>query len=412
MGRGEEKLGLLAREERRGLINTIVLGVSFCILFVAFSSTQNLQTNLNGKLGYWSLSVLYMVFAPANFISPYIVLLVGEKVSLLIGAACYCVYIAANIVVTEPTLLGASAIIGFGAAILWTAQGSVVIHSAPADKLGVYNGLFFGIFQWAQVIGNLLAGVLISKGTNNKVLFLILTVVGSSSLLLFLLVKGHKVSDTKSEPVPVSVRLGQTFKIMGTRPMVLLYLAMIYSGVTQSYFFGVFPESRPKDQVGYIMAVFGAADVIGSFLAGYVSDKVGRLPIVFTCAVSMSFGSTIFFLQDLNFLPHDTYLSYVIAILLGIADSGFNTQIYATLGTVFSDRVEAAIGAFKFFQAGSSALMFFVGPYVSHTFWFVVANSTLWSGTLTYFALDAMTSSRPESYRRINALDVDTPPTA
>jgi len=403
-----ESTGLLAKGERRGLINVLILGFSFCVLFVAFSSTQNLQTNVHGDLGFRSLSVLYLVFAPANFISPYIVQLVGEKIALIIGAVCYCVYIAANIKVTEPILLGASAIIGFGAAVLWTAQGSVVIHSAPPAKLGAYNGLFFGIFQCAQVIGNLTAGVLLSNGTDLSKLFLILTVVVSTSLAGFIFVRGdiylsrgNRVEE--GETIPVRVRLMQTVKIMTEKNMIYLYLAMIYSGISQTYMFGVFPKTRPTKEVGYIMAVFGAADVIGSFVAGSVSDKLGRMPVLLTCAVSMTVGSVIFFLQDpLHILPDATYLSYVIAILLGIADSGFNTQIYATLGAVFPDRVEAAIGAFKFFQAGSTAVLFFVGPYVNELFYFAVTNGFLWTGTIMFFVLSVQLSSR-RNYTNINS---------
>lgn len=406
MGQGETT-GLLAKGERRGFINVIILGISFCVLFVAFSSTQNLQTNVHGDMGFRSLSVLYCVFAPANFISPYVVQLVGEKFALIIGAVCYCLYIAANIKVEEPILLGASAVIGFGAAVLWTAQGSVVLHSAPADKLGAYNGLFFGIFQWAQVIGNLIAGVLLSNGTSPSTLFFILTVVGSTSLLGFFFVSGHKVEAT--EAVPVKDRILQTLKIMTEKQMFLLYLAMIYSGISQTYMFGVFPKTRPTKEVGYIMAVFGAADVIGSFVAGFVSDKLGRMPVVFSCALSMTVGSTIFFLQyPLHILPDEQYLSYVIAILLGIADSGFNTQLYAILGAVFPDRVEAAIGAFKFFQAGSTAVLFFVGPYftsdsLSQIFYYGVTNGFLWTGTLTFLILVLQLKSKRNQYTTINS---------
>jgi len=419
MGHGEpqEHTGLLSQGERKGFINVIVMGLSFVLLFVAFSSTQNLQTSVHGDLGFRSLSILYLVFAPSNFISPYVVQLIGEKFALIFGAACYCVYIAANIEVVVPLLLGASAIIGFGAAVLWTAQGSVVLHSAPPAKLGVYNGLFFGIFQWAQVIGNLLAGILLTGGTNPSKLFLILTIVGATSLGGFCFVRGKTGTKTKEDTIPVSVRLSQTFKIMIETPMLYLYLAMIYSGISQTYMFGVFPGSKTiaTNDIGYVMAVFGGADVIGSFVAGYVSDRLGRMPIVFTCAVSMTAGSVLLLLQDFHVLPHETYLSYIIAILLGIADSGFNTQLYAMLGAVFPDRAEAAIGAFKFFQAGSTAVLFFVGPYVSELFYFAVTNGFLWTGTLAFFLLvlrtrratvavaAAVAGGNSEGYTRINS---------
>jgi len=37
------------------------------------------------------------------------------------------------------TLIIASAIIGWGAAVLWTSPGSLVTHSSPPGKLGAYN---------------------------------------------------------------------------------------------------------------------------------------------------------------------------------------------------------------------------------------------------------------------------------
>lgn len=394
--RAEEKASLLPPEhERVGFINVIILGVSFCLLFIAFSATQNLQTNLNGNMGFESLAILYFVFAGTNFFSPFIVTLVGEKVGLLIGAVCYCTFIAANMRLITPVYLGASAVIGFGAAVLWTAQGAMVIRSAPPAKLGAYNGLFFGIFQWSQILGNLLVGILMSKGISNYILFLILTIIGSTSIVGILFLRRPKAPPTQTGE-PFSKRILQTFSVTFTKQMALLYMTMIYSGVSQTYFFGVFPKTRPQHQLGYIMTAFGAADVLGSLVAGYVSDKIGRVPIIITCALSMTAGAVLFFLQfPLHILPEAEYLSYVIAVLLGIADSGFNTQIYATLGVVFPDRVEAAVGAYKFFQAGSTAVLFLLGPHVSHTFYFVVAMVTLWSGTLGFFILTAITSKRP-----------------
>ncbi len=46
-------------------------------------------------------------------------------------------------------------------------------------------------------------------------------------------------------------------------PIVLFVEFILTSTLSQSYMFGVFPNSRPTHQVGYIMAAFGAADVVG-----------------------------------------------------------------------------------------------------------------------------------------------------
>jgi len=57
----------------------VLLGLLFCILFLAFNATQNLQSTVNKKLGFWSLAILYIVFATSNFFAPAVVMKIGEK---------------------------------------------------------------------------------------------------------------------------------------------------------------------------------------------------------------------------------------------------------------------------------------------------------------------------------------------
>eukprot|EP00026_Physarum_polycephalum_P007730 Phypoly_transcript_07795.p1 GENE.Phypoly_transcript_07795~~Phypoly_transcript_07795.p1 ORF type:complete len:431 (+),score=39.49 Phypoly_transcript_07795:56-1348(+) len=379
--------GFFAPDEKRGFINVLVLSFSFCLLFSAFNTAGSLQTSLNGNLGYWSNGILYIVFAVATFVSPWFVINFGEKITLLIGAACYTLYIGANIRVTEAFLFTASGIIGFGAALIWTAQGSVILHSAPLAKLGAYNGIFFGIFQWSHVIGNVIAGELLEDGTPKSTLFLVLTIVAGCSLIGFVCVR-QSVSTEKMNEEPIGERLVQTIKVMGTRRMMLLWIVIIYTGISQTFVTGIFPATRPQKIVGWINAVFGAADVVGSFTFGYLSDRIGRLPIVLICGCSMTIGSIVLFLQLFHKITQDDWVGYVIAIFLGIADSGFNTQIYSTLGTYFPERLEASIGAFKFLQSGASAVLFFIGAHVkAYSIYFGITNGFLWVGVFLFYIL-------------------------
>jgi hypothetical protein len=45
--------------------------------------------------------------------------------------------------------------LGFGAAILWVAVGSYITKSSLASDYGRNNGIFWGIFQVSNVLGNL-----------------------------------------------------------------------------------------------------------------------------------------------------------------------------------------------------------------------------------------------------------------
>ena len=112
---------------------------------------------------------------------------------------------------------------------------------------------FFGIFQWAQIIGNLLAGILLARSISDFWLFLILTVIGSTSIIGFLALRYLSPSSRLCLPLRTSLsahitcrrpkavastteetfstRITQTFSIMVTKQMALLYCTMIYSGV-------------------------------------------------------------------------------------------------------------------------------------------------------------------------------------
>jgi len=76
-----------------------------------------------------------------------------------------------------------------------------------------------------------------------------------------------------------------------------------------------------------------------------------------------------------------------IAILLGVGDAVFNTQIYGILGYVFTGSSEAAFATFKFYQSASTGVLFFCEPLLQLTkhlpvlifffFFFLVGNSML-----------------------------------
>mgnify|MGYP001031281379 FL=1 len=81
------------------------------------------MTTVNGKVGFWSLALLYGAFSVANLFSAIVVFFLGERLSLMGGAALYTLFIGANIYVIDWVLLPISFLMGIGAAVLWTAQG-------------------------------------------------------------------------------------------------------------------------------------------------------------------------------------------------------------------------------------------------------------------------------------------------
>jgi MFS family permease len=72
---------------------------------------------------------------------------------------------------------------------------------------------------------------------------------------------------------------------------------------------------------------------------GRLSDKVGKKPvlIIATIAGLISYILTLGVIVELK----KVYIFFVIAVLMGISDAGYNTQLYSVIGLFQSTKVEA-----------------------------------------------------------------------
>merc|ERR1711871_1722851 len=136
--------------------NVIHLAVGFFFLFAAYNTLQNYVTTLlPGCLGFTSLGVLYVSVCPSLLLAPGICARLGDKWTLVVGAFCYSIWIASLTRPDVPAIvILASIVIGFGAAILWVAQGSYLTKQGDDTNRGRLAGTFWGIFQISGILGN------------------------------------------------------------------------------------------------------------------------------------------------------------------------------------------------------------------------------------------------------------------
>lgn len=81
--------------QKRALINSLLVSLSFFCVFFAFSGTQSLLSSiLPGDLGYWSLGCIYLSFTIGSLLlSTISVTLLTPKWAMFIGSFFYCTYI-------------------------------------------------------------------------------------------------------------------------------------------------------------------------------------------------------------------------------------------------------------------------------------------------------------------------------
>lgn len=378
-------MGLERREERRPLVydslseendirranlfNVIFLGCVFCLLFIAFSVVQILEAKVNADLGRISLSVLYGVFTVSGFIAGFVVQKAGERIALVVGSSSYVAYIAANVYPEYYTLLPTAAYLGFGASILWAAQGAYLAKSSDKDTLGYYSGVFFACFMASNVIGNIISGLLIYYDKSVHFLFYVLLGIAGVAMLLFLLLrKPRRRADPEDEEEDDSKKkasLKEIFLLFKEPKMLLMIPALIYSGFSQSFFNSAVPAMMPLTHgwLFFLMAFFGLADTLSSIVLGRLSDKIGKKPVIALATLCTAAGCAVawvFFAPGITTWHDDGAIwpFFIIMGLFGISDAGYNTQLYAVLGHFEPKRLEAAYAFLKMFQAGSTAIAF------------------------------------------------------
>ena len=97
-----------------------------------------------------------------------------------------------NKTLIEYLIVLTGAINGFGAGILWVAQGKFISECACDENKGFFNSFFWCFFMASNIIGNLIAGFILRSGANQSTLFIVFSVISVLGSMVFLLLKQPK----------------------------------------------------------------------------------------------------------------------------------------------------------------------------------------------------------------------------
>ena len=117
------------------------------------------------------------------------------------GALCYTLYTAGFILASarakysdfsfpkdgiKAVMLITAVINGFGASILWVAQGRYISRIANNKNKGTYNSIFWAFFMSSQLVGSLFAA-LVLQNTDEFTFFSMMTGICFLASLFFLI---------------------------------------------------------------------------------------------------------------------------------------------------------------------------------------------------------------------------------
>lgn len=418
--------------------NVVIVSFGFLLLFTAFQSVSNLQSSINSEqgLGTFSMATIYIALVlSCMFVPTFMIRRLGLKVTLFVSMAMYTPYFAANFYPTWATLIPSTIVQGLGGAPLWTAKCAYLTTMAndyasqtrqkPNDVVTRFFGLFFMIFQTAQIWGNLIsyyvlrpAGPLANASANidscgidfvtaeedaenanlqppdSAKLYTLMGIYTACAVLAVL------------SMIALLDPLATPPRLLSKRPLSLLVETLrhlrkpyqwailpltVYSGVQQAFLIGDFTQAYVScalgiHYVGFIMITFGLADAVFSMVFGAVIKFVGRIPIFILGAAANV--AIVVVLCVWKPTPDDFYVFFLIAGFWGLGDAVWQTQVNAFYGTVFADDEEAAFANYRMWESLGFIIAFVIQKLLPISHKIGVVMAFLISGMLGYLAIE------------------------
>uniref|UniRef100_A0A1A8B0B3 Major facilitator superfamily domain containing 11 n=1 Tax=Nothobranchius furzeri TaxID=105023 RepID=A0A1A8B0B3_NOTFU len=322
--------------------NVVILGVGFLLIFTAFTTCGNVeQTVLKGLnnstfsgSGYHSLGIIYGVFSFSNLLAPTVVTVIGAKLTMFLSGLLYSGYIAVFIIPSTWSFYLTSALIGIGAALLWTAQGHFLVENSEASTINRNTGMFWALLQCSMLFGNLYVyldwnGKAEISDSSRRNIFLFLLVASILGTLSFLVLRtSHREEEMISEEEGQSLLSTRSMyknraeaalqdtksdfktilQLLKSKTIMLLSPCMAYSGLELSFYSGVYGTcigataqfgEAAKGLIGISGIVVGIGEIVGGGLFGLLcrNSRFRRTSVVFLGMVVHFIASYLIFLN-------------------------------------------------------------------------------------------------------------------
>uniref|UniRef100_A0A1I7WG83 UNC93-like protein MFSD11 n=1 Tax=Heterorhabditis bacteriophora TaxID=37862 RepID=A0A1I7WG83_HETBA len=193
------------------------------------------------------------------------------------------------------------------------------------------------------------------------------------------LISAEEEVETVGMATSASVEFKRTFSLLMTKEMIALSIPFMYSGIETTFYTGVysaclsaFSALNKESEVVIAYAIFslGIGQTIGGFSFGVCAsfNKLSRSHVIvfgtvlhlaafFLCFLNIPMEAPLHKTSTVAYIEPSMLIALVTALLLGLADSCWNTQIYTLIGILYKNEASSAFALFKFFQTSVKMLI-------------------------------------------------------
>ncbi|GMR33235.1 hypothetical protein PMAYCL1PPCAC_03430, partial [Pristionchus mayeri] len=379
-------------------------GLGLCLVLVAFLAMSSIEEttlkdmsardpSISPKAGYYSQTIIYGAFMICNLIAPPIVAILGCRWSMVVGSACYTIFMSQFLYLSNFTLYAGSALEGLGGGLMWTASGYYLALNSNEKTVGRNSSIFWMLSMTANIIGGIYLLIMFSVNDATEITesltkilygtFCGVALVGNV-VFAFLRTNPKEVEMRDKKRASYFTELVGTFRLLFTWKMALLAVPYAYTGLHTSFWSAVYPTSlsftsnfplSSKIVLGMNNLAVGVGGAAGCLISIYIDRfvvKLGRYMVVSIGGLLNCFALLLIGLNlpiDAPFeqttghsiIPPSPWIAVLSGFLLGLVDSAFNTQLYAITSSIYQENAAQAMALFKFYHALLSTVSMFYG---------------------------------------------------
>eukprot|EP01135_Chromosphaera_perkinsii_P003716 Nk52_evm34s252 gene=Nk52_evmTU34s252 len=381
--------------------NVMLMGLVFMFVFTAFSTIQVYSSKLyDGDTGSNMLTTLYGVFAVFSFFAPSVTNKLGSRMTMMLGTLGYACVVITGLIYFETgysdwLIIVGGGLCGVGAALLWTAQGRLILQYSTDKNRGFNFSVFWGLFQSSSIIGGILTWTYFASMGDDKgssilyIVFLAMVVLGGLVLLLLKaphLIRGKDVDmdhitrlDKEFSEFSWSEEAAATLRLFVKKEMIILAPLFWYTGFNQPYQLTTYNRFFTKASGGMEMIVFYGAEIIGALAIGYCLDNfrpsIRRHSMIWGQYAFGVIGFALALYHEWDYVWQKEAPAYDVGdsgiilpsfvyFIWGFSDSAVQAYCYWLLGNLYiSGKMQArAVGFYKTVQSVGWSIGFVLQP--------------------------------------------------
>lgn len=375
------------------MVQVVLVGfVAFCSVGM-FSAISNLGAGgtQDTQLSSTANACLYATFAIGGFFAGSVNNILGPRLTLSIGTTGYSLYIgslwAYQVYGVRWFLILAGALLGLTAALLWAAQGAIMMAYPAEDQKGRAFSIFWMIFQSGTLVGSAIAlGILydstlptVSTSVYLAFLIIMLTAIASSWLILppSSIVRNDGTLVEIQPALSPKDEIKQFLLLFKDKRVLMLFPTCFASNYFYSYQGTITVHMFNGRTRALVALLTGLGSILGALLLGFLVDKLPfrrrvrsfiALGVVAVLAVAIWVGGLVLQVQFTRNDPPQHWdwtdrASIGPIILLAsyyLGDAAFQGLAYYCMSAMTNDpfRLARLAGYYKGVQSAGAAISF------------------------------------------------------